>query len=468
MKKFLTLILTLLLVATYTLAQSGRSDNDGLADPKLAKMTASQLFTEASVYVSKKVDELIAKKARYTRTIHQNLFKEREKLAAKYAAHLSSRDDLKGDDFYYLGRLEWLAKNKSKAGKAFTTFLGFTSADKKKQQAARSVIVAVESENGNMAAAEKMLASYFDSEPVSDREVLMMRKQLSADYRKSGNMEKAAVHGDEAFEKAKLSLFSVSRNSGLGQLQDSGVNAFEINRELGRKEKAAEQLVALRKYAAAMNSHAVYIRAIDEHIRFLIDSKQREAGYALYENSFKLVEREITIKSVRQTISNKLISRKHHYTMLGLPAPEITDLNTVFPKTNTNLKELKGKVVLLDFWATWCGPCFDAFPSLTDWHNRFSDKGLVVLGMTRLYGTYDDNPTLAGELKYLRDFREEYKLPYPFVVASNQKTQIKYGAQSLPTAVLIDKEGIVRYVSTGINKNKKQEIEELIIRLLKE
>ena len=468
MKRLILTLLLLALAATQAVAQSGRSDNDGLADPELASMSSSELFTKASTYVQEKIDELIKKGAKYDRDVHLGIIKDRQKLAARYAIHLSSRKNLRGADFYYLGRIEWIAKNKEKSGRAFTKFLEQGSTDESKLQNARRYIAVVASENGDFETAEKKFAEYLSSGKTNESAILVVRKQLSYDYRKANKLEKAALHGDEAFNIAKNLLFSSSRNVGLARLQDSGINAFEINRDLGREKKALDQLVALRRYAGTINSHAVFLRALDEHIRYLIDLGRREEGYKLYESAFKRIESEITIKSVRRTITNKLIARKHHYTILGLPAQELIDVHTVMPKTKTSLAELKGKVVLLDFWATWCGPCFDAFPSLTDWHNRYGDKGLVILGMTRFYATYDEKPTLEGEIAHLREFKKEYKLPYTFVVTKDQQNQVNYGATSLPTAVVIDKKGIVRYVSTGINKNKKEEIESLIIRLLAE
>ena len=131
--------------------------------------------------------------------------------------------------------------------------------------------------------------------------------------------------------------------------------------------------------------------------------------------------------------------------------------------------DYKGKIVLLDFWATWCGPCLDVFPDLREWHQDYTDKGFEIIGVTRYYGASGampvDNP---GELLALKLFKEKYKLPYPFAVAKGQAIQITFGAMSLPTAVLIDRKGLVRYIATGTSKSRTAEIRSVILKLLAE
>ncbi|NNE97658.1 MAG: TlpA family protein disulfide reductase, partial [Pyrinomonadaceae bacterium] len=118
---------------------------------------------------------------------------------------------------------------------------------------------------------------------------------------------------------------------------------------------------------------------------------------------------------------------------------------------------------------TWCGPCIQAFPSLTEWHKNLEEKGLVILGITRYYGeaegTKVDN---IAEIDFLKRFKKNYGLPYRFVVANNQQNQYAYGATALPTAVLVDRRGIVRYVVTGGSSSREEEIHKEILKLLEE
>ena len=151
------------------------------------------------------------------------------------------------------------------------------------------------------------------------------------------------------------------------------------------------------------------------------------------------------------------------------PAPELVNMEQWFPGTPKTLASLKGKVVLLDFWATWCGPCFDAFPALAEWHQDFSDDGLVIVGMTRYYGRADGIPAdHPSEIAFLKRFKEKHKLDYDFAVADDQFTQNTYAATALPTTVLIDRRGIIRYIESGTNPTRIEELRAMVVKLLNE
>src|SRR2546426_8169567 len=83
--------------------------------------------------------------------------------------------------------------------------------------------------------------------------------------------------------------------------------------------------------------------------------------------------------------------------LVGKPAPEITGDFALNGKP-VKLADLKGKVVLLDFWAVWCGPCIATFPHLREWNKDYKDKGLEVVGVTSYYG-FGEFDKEAGKLK---------------------------------------------------------------------
>ncbi len=141
---------------------------------------------------------------------------------------------------------------------------------------------------------------------------------------------------------------------------------------------------------------------------------------------------------------------------VGKPAPafSMTDLNG---KKHTN-KSLKGKVVLVDFWATWCGPCKAASPTMQEWHTKFSKKGLVVIGANAFENTLDK--------KYAAAYAKEHKYTYTFTWG-NDKMAEAWGAESIPMFVLIDKKGVVQHVAVGFGPTEKKALADKIAKLTK-
>ncbi|UCH95145.1 MAG: redoxin domain-containing protein [Candidatus Aminicenantes bacterium] len=140
--------------------------------------------------------------------------------------------------------------------------------------------------------------------------------------------------------------------------------------------------------------------------------------------------------------------------MLGAPAPEI-DAETWVNSSALKLSDLKGKAVVIDFWATWCRPCHIVIPVLTKNYNQYKDKGLVVIGFTRLYSNYSDDQGGKGrvspgeERKLIAGFVKRHKITYPIAIADKGVIFDTYNITGLPTMVLIDKEGNVQDVEVG-------------------
>ena len=119
-------------------------------------------------------------------------------------------------------------------------------------------------------------------------------------------------------------------------------------------------------------------------------------------------------------------------------------------KSTVRLSELRGSAVLLDFWATWCGPCRAEAPIVDRVARRWRDKGLVVLGVN------EDKPDEGDPLA----FAIAEGLSYPIVRDSSGSTMRKFDADSLPTLVVVSRTGKVTAVRAGITEDA--ELERLI------
>ena len=150
------------------------------------------------------------------------------------------------------------------------------------------------------------------------------------------------------------------------------------------------------------------------------------------------------------------------------PLPEL-DGSDWIEQRPVKLSDLRGQVVLLDYWAPWCGPCRYTLPQLSRWHNAYKSKGLVILGVTKYYGHGGGlELTPAAELVYLRDFRTRNRLPYGFLVSDSNQNDFNYGVFSIPVSYLIDRKGAVRYISLGASPEEIQALGELIKKLVDE
>ena len=122
-------------------------------------------------------------------------------------------------------------------------------------------------------------------------------------------------------------------------------------------------------------------------------------------------------------------------------------------KPTLALRDLRGKVVVLDFWATWCGPCQAQSPVLDGLATRFRDRGLVVVGMN----TNDEE----GNAKR---WAASHGVVYPIVYDDGNKVAHEYNVESFPTLVIIDREG--KIVARRIGITSANELEGLVKKIL--
>jgi cytochrome c biogenesis protein CcmG/thiol:disulfide interchange protein DsbE len=112
-----------------------------------------------------------------------------------------------------------------------------------------------------------------------------------------------------------------------------------------------------------------------------------------------------------------------------------------------SLSELRGRAVLLDFWATWCGPCQAEAPIIEQLSRRWRDRGVVVVGIDT------DTPDEGDP----RDFVLRHSLSYPIVRDATGQTSRSYEVESLPTLVVVSRTGAIVAVRTGITDDAELE-----------
>ena len=135
--------------------------------------------------------------------------------------------------------------------------------------------------------------------------------------------------------------------------------------------------------------------------------------------------------------------------LIGQIAPEIS-VKTWIKGGSVTLEGFRGRVVLLEFWATWCKPCQEMFPKLRQLHEEKSEHGLEIIAVTRHYLAYRGTlEAMNEELELMRTTLAPHKVKFHVGVAEDESLQAIYGANGLPTAVLIDRHGIVRYAGPG-------------------
>jgi thiol-disulfide isomerase/thioredoxin len=140
---------------------------------------------------------------------------------------------------------------------------------------------------------------------------------------------------------------------------------------------------------------------------------------------------------------------------VALPTLSNSQLDTQ-PAT-VSLDSLRGKVVYLDFWASWCGPCRISFPQLEQLREELGPRGFEVLAIN-----VDEFEADAHE------FLRQLPVTYPVVRDASGDSPASYGILGMPTGFLIDREGIVRLIHQGYRKSDGEALRAQIIQLLGE
>jgi thiol-disulfide isomerase/thioredoxin len=140
--------------------------------------------------------------------------------------------------------------------------------------------------------------------------------------------------------------------------------------------------------------------------------------------------------------------------LIGKPAPEFTLLD--LSGKDVSLSSFKGKPLLINFWATWCGPCKIETPWLIELQNEYGPKGLQIVGISTEGDDLksDDKEGWAHDKTAIAKFIKEYQMQYPVLINGDSLATEYGGLDAMPTSVYVDRDGKVVAVQLGITSKE--------------
>lgn len=247
----------------------------------------------------------------------------------------------------------------------------------------------------------------------------------------------------------------------------NSIKPFTNNSQQITKEQAIESVMKTKDALVGMSLCNILFRGMPDFIDTYKEiGKRLETQYkdSEYDKGYKDIIKQIDQAATIQAAKSKI--------KVGMPAPEI---NLPDPKgNNIALSSLKGKVVLVDFWASWCGPCRRANPHVVELYNKYKDKGFTVYSVS-LDGLDERTKSRITDNAQLNTRMEEEKNKWLGAIAadnlawSTHVSELKkwdtaaakeWGVDAIPRTFLIGKDGKVASV------NAQQDLEEQIKKLL--
>lgn len=245
------------------------------------------------------------------------------------------------------------------------------------------------------------------------------------------------------------------------ELVSAGINRAEQLQSLGKLEEAVRELETSAQVARATPYEIEFITRIRlgmtlADLYLALNRLEEARGFLAEETVFaerisQIMHATGTLNQKRAAMSGylQIRDRTTQIGLLGQPAPEI-NLQMWLAGEPVSLSDLQGRVVMLEFWATWCKPCQEMFPKLQALYDQEARNGLEIKAITRHYMAYGGTAEAKNEeLNLMRKMVSDHGVTFRVAVADDESLQTTYGANGLPTVVLIDRKGFVQYAGPG-------------------
>lgn len=241
-------------------------------------------------------------------------------------------------------------------------------------------------------------------------------------------------------------VIELTANDRAMQAQALNLKGIAIQKQSdGKDQKKLQEAEAVFRQAAAMKEATPDVH---NNLGIVLMQLNRDAeGAAELKEFVKLAPDASNAEDARKMIDNPRRARE----------PFAPDFSMTTAEGEYSLDDLKGKVVLLDFWGTWCGPCVASVPGLRELNKRFAkETSFVMISVSS-----------DGDADKWKDFIGKEKMVWVQYLDRDRKVQHAFRVDRFPTYILLDSEGIIRYRSSGMSLDKEALLEDAVKKQIK-
>lgn len=251
------------------------------------------------------------------------------------------------------------------------------------------------------------------------------------------------VRAQDAAAELKALVSQVQAKLGAGQRSAS---------ELAPELAAFDALVAKYQEEKSEDAAQIALMRATLYIQVLNDPERGNALLAQIKTDYPDTKAAASVERFLEAQSQQARTKEAQRAIVGQPAPEL-NFKWSSGEGLDALSDLKGKVVVLDFWATWCGPCISSFPQVRELVEHYQGSDVVVIGVTSLQGRVMNLE--AGPINTRGDPEKEYSLMSAFMKAKDMTWTVafseqpvfnpQYGVAGIPHMTIVAPDGTVRH-----------------------